>query len=97
LLTVLNAVSCCLLQASVFRHGLLKNPITVWGVSVSIATMLFITYAPFLQPIFGTAQLVGIGWVPMIGFAFFVFTYTEYGKKLSRRNPEGWWARNMQW
>jgi hypothetical protein len=59
--------------------------------------MLFIVYAPFLHSIFGTTQLQGIGWVPMLGFAIFVFAYTEYGKKVARANPDGWWARNMMW
>jgi hypothetical protein len=47
--TILLIVTVACLQASVFKHGLIRNPVTVYGVSVSIAVMVLVVYAPFLQ------------------------------------------------
>jgi hypothetical protein len=33
---------------------------------------------------------------PLIYLAI-MLPFTEYSKKLTRRNPTGWWARKMQW
>lgn len=38
-----------LVQASLFRHGIFRNPVTLYGVSVSVAVMVLVVYAPFLQ------------------------------------------------
>lgn len=84
-------------QVSIFKHGLFKNTVTIFGTLISLIVMLLIVYAPFLQPIFGTAQLSGIGWVPQLGFAVGVFVYNEMSKRNVRRDPDGWWARHMQW
>jgi magnesium-transporting ATPase (P-type) len=86
-----------LLQESICKHGFFRNPVTAYGVSVSIAVMLLVVYAPFLQGIFSTWTLPGIGWVPQIGYAVFIFAYTEYSKKLTRADPDGWWATTMAW
>jgi magnesium-transporting ATPase (P-type) len=93
---------CCLLpraarQASIFTHGIFRNIVTLYGVSVSVAVMVLIVYAPFLQRIFGTATLPGIGWVPQIGALAFYLPWTEFTKRQVRDNPNGWWARNVAW
>lgn len=36
-------------QESIFRHGLLRNTVTVYGVCVSVAVMVLIVYIPGLQ------------------------------------------------
>jgi hypothetical protein len=36
-------------QASLFTHGIFRNPVTLYGVSVSVAVMVLVVYAPFLQ------------------------------------------------
>lgn len=41
-------------QASLFTHGIFRNPVTLYGVSVSVAVMVIVVYAPFLQ-VCGTA------------------------------------------
>ena len=40
---------CKTRAASVFAHGPLRNPVTLFGVAVSLATILVVTYVPFLQ------------------------------------------------
>ena len=49
------------------------------------------------QPIFTTASLGGIGWLPQLGFAGLFLAYTELSKRAVRTDPGGWWARKMQW
>lgn len=36
-------------QASLFTHGIFHNAVTLYGVSVSVAVMVIVVYAPFLQ------------------------------------------------
>lgn len=36
-------------QAPLFTHGIFRNPVTLYGVSVSVAVMIIVVYAPFLQ------------------------------------------------
>ena len=79
------------------RHGVFRNLVTVYGLLVSVAVMLLVIYVPGLQPIFTTAALGGIGWVPQLGFALLMFPYTEFSKRVARADPHGWWARNVQW
>jgi hypothetical protein len=52
---------------------------------------------PRPQPIFSTASLTGVAWIPQLGFLACALTYTELSKMATRRNPDGWWARKMQW
>lgn len=49
------------------------------------------------QPIFSTAPLSGVAWLPQLGFAGAALAYTELSKRAARRSPGGWWARRMQW
>jgi hypothetical protein len=37
------------MQESIFTHGLFRNTVTVYGTAVSVAVMIIIVYAPFLQ------------------------------------------------
>jgi hypothetical protein len=37
------------MQASLRTHGIFRNPVTLYGVSVSVAVMVLVVYAPFLQ------------------------------------------------
>lgn len=40
---------CKTRQVSLFKHGPFKNPVTLYGVTISIGTILLVTYVPFLQ------------------------------------------------
>lgn len=37
------------MQASIFTHGIFRNVVTVYGVSISVAVMVLVVYVPFLQ------------------------------------------------
>lgn len=43
------APQCKTRQVSIFRHGIFRNPVTLFGVVISLATILVVTYVPFLQ------------------------------------------------
>ncbi|GBF90642.1 p-type atpase [Raphidocelis subcapitata] len=88
---------CKTRQVSIFRHGIFRNPITLFGVAISLATILVVTYVPFLQPIFTTFTLNGVAWLPQLGFLGFGLLWTELSKRAVRRDPQSWWARRMQW
>lgn len=34
---------------SLFKHGPFKNAVTLYGVAISVATILIVVYVPFLQ------------------------------------------------
>lgn len=88
---------CKTRTVSIFKHGLHRNLVTWVGCCVSITTILIIVYVPFLQGIFMTANLVGIGWVPQLLFPLIMLPYTEITKWATRVVPQGWWATHMQW
>ncbi|MEW5298334.1 MAG: hypothetical protein WDW36_001472 [Sanguina aurantia] len=76
-------------QVSVFKHGLFKNPVTCFGLLISILVICLVSYIPQLHSIFGSNSLPGIGWLPHLGFLAFILPYTELSKYLTRRNPHG--------
>lgn len=88
---------CKTRTVSIFKHGLFKNPITIFGTVISVATMIIVVYVPWLHDIFFTANLHGIGWLPQLIFPLTMWPYSEYSKYLTRRDPNGWWATYMQW
>ena len=57
---------CKTRQVSVLRHGLLRNPTTLYGVCVSLTVLLLVVYIPALHPVFLTWELGGIGWLPHV-------------------------------
>ena len=40
---------CKTRQVSIFRHGVLRNAVTLFGVAISLGTILVVVYVPFLQ------------------------------------------------
>jgi magnesium-transporting ATPase (P-type) len=84
-------------SVSIFEHGPLKNALTAYGVLAEVGIMVFFVYTPFLQSLFQTASLPAYWWATSFVTLLILGPYTEYSKKWTRENPEGWWARNMQW
>jgi len=89
--------ACKARRAPLWQHGPMRNAVTAWGCAVALCVMLAVVFVPFLQPIFQTADVPGVAWLPALGFAVWVFAYTEASKRRARRHPDGWWARNMAW
>ncbi len=72
-------------RQSLFRMGLFSNPLMVGAVGVTFLLQLAITYAPFVQRIFGTQPLSsGALAVSLVGSAV-VFTAVEMEKLIRRR------------
>jgi magnesium-transporting ATPase (P-type) len=69
---VVNVFACRNPEQSVFRLGLLSNPLLLIGVAAEIALILLIVYTPFGNAAFGTAPLTAQAWLLMIllGLAF---------------------------
>jgi magnesium-transporting ATPase (P-type) len=88
---------CKTRSESIFKHGIFRNMVTVYGVLISCTVMVIIVYVPFLQGIFSTAFLPGVGWLPMIGTLLWLLPFSEYTKRQVRHNPDGWWAKYIAW
>jgi magnesium-transporting ATPase (P-type) len=89
--------TCKTRRAPLFKHGPMRNAVTAWGCAVALTVMLVVVFVPFLQPIFQTAPVPGVAWLPAVGFGVWVFLYTEASKRRARERPDGWWARKMAW
>ena len=83
--------------ASIFTHGIFRNTVTIFGVFISLIVMVVVVFIPALQPIFLTANLGGIGWLPHLVFLLIMLPYTEMTKWAARNHPESWWATRMAW
>eukprot|EP00879_Flechtneria_rotunda_P033136 GHRR01036672.1.p1 GENE.GHRR01036672.1~~GHRR01036672.1.p1 ORF type:complete len:117 (+),score=10.16 GHRR01036672.1:158-508(+) len=40
---------CKTREESIFRHGIFRNTVTLYGVLISVAVMIIVVYVPFLQ------------------------------------------------
>ena len=69
---VVNVFACRNPEQSVFRLGLLSNPLLLIGVAAEIVLILLIVYTPFGNAAFGTGPLTAQAWLLMIllGLAF---------------------------
>lgn len=82
---------------SLFKHGPLRNPQSLYGVLLAIAVACFFVYVPGVQDLFDTRNPSFWPWVCHFAFIGVMLPYTEASKWAARRDPNGWWARNMQW
>lgn len=92
-----NLFACKTRFISLFKHGPLQNHISAYGIFVAIFVALFFIYVNDVQDLFETANLSGYWFLPQFLFGAMILAYSEYSKKLTRENPNGWWARHMQW
>lgn len=92
-----NIWVCKTRTVSIFKHGVLHNHITLFGVLLAIGTMLIITYVPFLNPIFDSYHPVDLVWVWNVAFFGLILALTEGYKCQARRRPFGFVARQVAW
>ncbi len=81
---VVNVFACRHPQVSMFRLGVLSNPLLLVGVAAEILLLLAIVYTPLGNAAFGTAAFAAATWQPLIGFAI-VFGLLEELRKLVQR------------
>lgn len=92
-----NIWVCKTRTVSVFRHDLLHNKITLFGVALALAVMLLVTFVPFLQPIFNSRDPPNFVWAWSLPFTGFILVWTEATKWAARKWPEGFVARHIVW
>ncbi len=91
--------NCRTRSASIFKHGLFSNVVTVYGAVAEIAIMCCVIYIPVFQTVtaFQTVDLHGVFWLPQFVYAGFIFSYNESVKWAVRNKPNSWVARNLGW
>ena len=94
---VFNLFVCKTRFVSVWKHGLLSNPVTLGGAFCALALSVFFIYVPGVQPYFFTNALLGAIWLSCLVYAAFIVAYSEWVKAESRRHPEGFVATQLNW
>ena len=82
---VVNVFACRHPQVSMFRLGVLSNPLLLVGVAAEILLLLAIVYTPLGNAAFGTAAFPAATWQPLIGFAIVFGLLEELRKSVQRR------------
>jgi len=71
---------------TLFSAGILSNKSLIGAVIIALVLQIFITYTPFLQPIFQTESLTLNEFLFVGGLSSLVFFAVELEKAISRRN-----------
>jgi len=79
-----NVFACRAERESVFSVGFFKNRLVLFGILTEIALILFLTYTPFMQRIFGLAPLGGREWTFLLFFPVVVLVMEEGRKRVMR-------------
>ncbi|HEX9207679.1 MAG TPA: cation-translocating P-type ATPase C-terminal domain-containing protein, partial [Steroidobacteraceae bacterium] len=82
---VVNVFACRHPQVSMFRLGLLSNPLLLAGVATEILLLFAIVYTPLGNAAFGTAPFAAATWAPLVGFAIVFGLLEELRKAVLRR------------
>jgi len=77
--------ACRSLTQPIWKVGLFTNRWVWLGSIVMLLVQLALTYAPFMQRLFHTADLAPIWWVRLTAAGFIVFAIVEAKKLVSRR------------
>ncbi len=72
-------------RTSLWKLGLLSNRNMLWAVASSLAVLLAMVYAPFLQTVFRTVPLDPLEWAPLIPLALLPSIGAELHKAALRR------------
>jgi magnesium-transporting ATPase (P-type) len=80
-----NVFACRAERESVFSVGFFKNRLVLFGILVEVALMLFLTYTPFMQGIFGLAPLGLKEWAFLLSFPVIVLLFEEGRKWVVRK------------
>ena len=95
-----NLWNCKTQTTSLWVHlprSVRENHVTFYGVAVMLLAVSIIIYVPQINNFFGTSYLVGWAWTFCIAFGIVITVYNEWSKKQARDNPNGFWARYVQW
>lgn len=83
---------------SVFTHGIFRNRLTLYGVAVGLALVVFFSYVPGVQGVVGSGTVGWIPWVCGIGGGAVLWLYNEGSQWFFRRaGPENRIVRSLAW
>ena len=81
---IANVLACRSFDESVFRLGLISNPLIFVGIAMELLFQLLIVYHPIGNRIFSTAPLMLTVWLDLIPFALLLFAAEEARKAMVR-------------
>jgi sodium/potassium-transporting ATPase subunit alpha len=81
---IFNVFACRTSRVSVFSKGLFSNKFILIGISIEVLLLLFISYVPFAQVVFGTSPFPSYFFLWMIGFGVVILFCEELRKYLFR-------------
>ena len=79
-----NVFACRTEKESMFNVGFFKNKLVLFGILTEISLILFLTYTPFMQNIFGLAPLGWKEWGFLLFFPVIVLLMEEGRKWVAR-------------
>ncbi len=80
-----NVLSCRTSKTSIFRVNIFRNKWILIGIGAQILILLIFIYVPWLQPIFGTRELLGSDWIFLLLITGSVIGAEELRKALTRK------------
>lgn len=81
-----NVFACRTERESVFKVGIFKNRLVLWGIITELTIISLLIYTPFLQRIFGLAPIGFKDWAFLFAFAPILLVMEEIRKWFIRRN-----------
>ncbi|MCU7812852.1 MAG: cation transporting ATPase C-terminal domain-containing protein [Candidatus Thiodiazotropha sp. (ex Notomyrtea botanica)] len=78
-------LNCRSLRYNMFQLGVFSNRWLILGVTVMSGLQLLITYAPFMNLLFGTAPISLVEWGLILGGGLTIYTVVGTEKWLRRR------------
>lgn len=83
-----NIWMCKTRHVSVFKHGIFKNVVMLYGVLVEFLLLMLFIYVPGLQDVMETENVSWYGWLPFVGTVVTLWTVVEVRKYFYRRHPD---------
>ncbi len=81
-----NVFACRTERESVFKVGIFKNRLVLWGIITELSIISLLIYTPFLQRIFGLAPIGFKEWAFLFAFAPVLLLMEELRKLVLRKN-----------
>jgi len=86
---VANVFACRSDRLSMFRFGLLTNPLVLWGIAIELILLAAITYTPVGNDIFGTSPLPVWIFGPLALGGLVLLSTEEIRKLIAQRMKKG--------
>jgi Ca2+-transporting ATPase len=79
-----NVIACRTERESVFRVGIFRNRLVLWGIAAEIALLLGLIVTPPMARVFGLAALAPREWTPLLAFPLVIVALEEGRKAVVR-------------